>query len=285
VFYLKLESRILALSVAIGALVGFLVVASVPSARPYSITSSGERGFTKLVDSVKPVVTTSLRELVDVDAERALLVSARSSSLGSKDIEYLLGFVERGGVLLAYGNVDFLLALAERLGVNLSLRGQVYDAVFNAGTRSVVRVEVNSSICSGAVFLKSPYAVNVSSGGTRVASIAFSSFLSYTDQDGNGFYDLGEFIGSSPVGYEVAFGRGLVVLFFTDGFLDNSLISYNEGFLTCLASTKFLVLDQSEFFGDFFEYPKLLLRSTQSHIYVLAIVALLAAVSYYVRSD
>ncbi|MEM3132276.1 MAG: hypothetical protein QXV72_06600, partial [Sulfolobales archaeon] len=152
-FYLKLESRILALSVAIGALVGFLVVASVPSARPYSITSSGERGFTKLVDSVKPVVTTSLRELVDVDAERALLVSARSSSLGSKDIEYLLGFVERGGVLLAYGNVDFLLALAERLGVNLSLRGQVYDAVFNAGTRSVVRVEVNSSICSGVVFL------------------------------------------------------------------------------------------------------------------------------------
>ncbi|MEM2595419.1 MAG: hypothetical protein QW529_05605, partial [Sulfolobales archaeon] len=142
-----------------------------------------------------------------------------------------------------------------------------------------------SSICSGAVFLKSPYAVNVSSGGTRVASIAFSSFLSYTDQDGNGFYDLGEFIGSSPIGYEVAFGRGLVVLFFTDGFLDNGLISYNEGFLTCLASTKFLVLDQSEFFGDFFEYPKLLLRSTQSHVYVLAIVALLAAVSYYVRSD
>ncbi|MEM0066761.1 MAG: hypothetical protein QXH88_07570, partial [Sulfolobales archaeon] len=238
-FYLKLESRIIALSIAVGALVGFLVVASVPSARPYSITNSGERGFTKLVDSVKPVVTTSLRELADVDAERALLVSARSSSLGGKDIEYLLGFVERGGVLLAYGNADFLLALAERLGVNLSLRGRVYDAVFNAGTRSVVRVEVNSSICSGVVFLKSPYAVNVSSDSTRVASIAFSSFLSYTDQDGNGFYDLGEFIGSSPIGYEVAFGRGLVVLFFTDGFLDNGLISYNEGFLTCLASTKF----------------------------------------------
>lgn len=261
------------------------MAASAPSARPYSVVNSGSNGLAELAEALRPGVVTSLQELAKLDAEKAVLVAARSSTPGKRDVEHLVGFVERGGVLVAYGDAAYLLALAERLGSNLSLRGRVYDAVFNAGTRSIVRVEVNSSFCGEAVFLRSPYAVQAGSAGSRAAPAAFSSFLSYLDQDGNGFYDLGEFIGSSPVGLEVALGRGLALLFFAEGFLENGLIEYNEGFLSCLAGARSVFLDQSELSGDPFEYPKLLLRSPSAQIYVLALAAFLAAVSYYVRRD
>ncbi|MCX8205599.1 MAG: hypothetical protein N3H31_08135, partial [Candidatus Nezhaarchaeota archaeon] len=174
---------------------------------------------------------------------------------------------------------------ARGLGITVATGGHIYDAVFNAGSRELVRVELNSSTCAVSVYLRAPRAVQLVGTRGSASPIAFTSSLSYVDRSGNGFYDIGEFVGPSLVGLEVPIGEGVAIVLFADGFLENHLVEYNREFANCVSSGRLVLVDNSEFSGDLAEFLKLVMRSTQTRVYLLASLLLLAAVSYYVLKE
>ncbi|MDW8083038.1 MAG: hypothetical protein RMI56_04470 [Sulfolobales archaeon] len=258
---------------------------STPSSRQYSVASADAEGFAKMAELLSADVLVDLEGLTGVPADRSVLIAARSSRLGDRELRLLADFVSRGGTLVAYGGNEYVESLARGLGITVTTGGHVYDAVFNAGSRELVRVELNGSTCALSVYLRAPRAIQLAGTRGNASPIAFTSPLSYVDRSGNGFYDVGEFVGSSLVGLEVPVGRGVAVVLFADGFLENHLVEHNREFANCVSSGRLVLVDNSEFSGDLAELLKLAVRSTQTRTYVLASLLLLAAVSYYVLKE
>ncbi|MEM4596834.1 MAG: hypothetical protein QXG54_06035 [Desulfurococcaceae archaeon] len=276
------KSRLVLLSITLGALLGFFIVLLLPSTTPHSIGNDGAYGLSKFYFSLSARTVYSMNELTGLNPEQTVLVLARQSSL--KDITPVREFTSSGGVVIAYGSPQFVVKLLRDLGVFLEFKGYVLDGVLNAD--SMDRILVNTSQLQVRTVFERPYALSGDFGFARV--IVWSSVFAYVDLNGNRLYDLNEPIGAFPLGVEIAIGRGRVLVFFTEYLLENSVFEYNRDFLAVLADGREVVLDQSEMRLQVLSFVRTLLlyqRGAISIYTVLFLTLLLVVVAYFATRE
>ncbi|MEM2014214.1 MAG: hypothetical protein QXJ16_01985 [Desulfurococcaceae archaeon] len=276
------KSRLVLLSITLGALLGFFIVLLLPSTTPHSIGNDGANGLSKFYFSLSARTVYSMNELTGLNPEQTVLVLARQSSL--KDVTPVREFTSSGGVVIAYGSPQFVVKLLRDLGVFLEFKGYVLDGVLNAD--SMDRILVNTSQLQVRTVFERPYALSGDFGFARV--IVWSSVFAYVDLNGNRLYDLNEPIGAFPLGVEIAIGRGRVLVFFMEYLLENSVFEYNRDFFAVLADGREVVLDQSEMRLQVLSFVRTLLlyeRGAISIYTVLFLTSLLIAVAYFATRE
>lgn len=273
---MPLKSKVIALSTALGVLLGFFIVVSLPSTTPYSVVNEGSSGLSTLYMSLNAKLLYSLNELSGFDSENTLLISARIKPV--EEVEQLINFAKNGGIVVTYGSLEHVVNLLRELGIQARFKGYVRDAVFNIGSLNTVVV---STAYTDVVFEK-PYALDGDFNGTNI--VAWSSLFSHVDMDGNNLYDLDEPIGSFPLGVEIAFGKGEVIVLFTEHLLENSVSTHNLDFIKTLAGDRTIVVDQSEIRLHPIEALRTQLAARRDPVnayIVTSLVALLSVVAYF----
>ncbi|MEM1696126.1 MAG: hypothetical protein QW764_04855 [Desulfurococcaceae archaeon] len=276
------KSRLVLLSITLGALLGFFIVLLLPSTTPHSIGNDGANGLSKFYFSLSARTVYSMNELTGLNPEQTALVLARQSSL--KDVTLVREFASSGGVVIAYGSPQFVVKLLRDLGVLLEFKGYVLDGVLNAD--STDRILVNASQLQVRTVFERPYALSGDFEFARV--IVWSSIFAYVDLNGNRLYDLNEPLGAFPLGVEIAIGKGRVLVFFTEYLLENSVFEYNRDFFVVLVDGREVVLDQSEMQLQVLSFVRTLLlyeRGAISVYTVLFLTSLLIAVAYFATRE
>ncbi|MEM4661211.1 MAG: hypothetical protein QXQ73_00820 [Desulfurococcaceae archaeon] len=270
------KSRVIPLSTLIAVIAGLLVITSLPSDLPYSVANSGAGGLHRLYEELGARVLYSLKDLSGYDAAGYALIVARRGGL--ENMVGLKSFVERGGLVIAYGSPDYIVGLLRGLGVNATFKGYVRDVMFGVDNRGYI--VVNTTSRCGNIVLGNPYTLELE--GALENSFAHSSMFSYVDLNGNGFYDLEEPLGQFPLGVSITSGNGHVIIVFAKNFLDNSVLDPNKQFLKCTVEGRPVLIDQSEVAGNPFELLRLVLYKQDGHAYITLMLAfILALVAYF----
>ena len=212
-------------------------------------------------------------------------MEGRGQALTADEASALLQDAKEGDVVIVYGPWNVIEKILEYIGFKGEYLGRVLDPVENVGGPGVIVASVSRGNYS--ITLSRPYAVNLTPvrGGVAAEPLAFSSFFSYLDENGDDRYDVGEPIGESVVAYRVLVGRGEILVFCAEGFLTNSVFDYNIKWLTSTYGDRTIFLDQSWTRGNPLLYIKLLVYATQgvAPIYVSSIALVLLVVAVYVH--
>lgn len=277
------RSRLPLLGIMVGLLTGMLLLVVISQGRPHSIASNSDSGLSIMVKELEADWVTDLKDLRFADPKKHLLIIARTGVISAEELSIISSFLSNGGVVLAYGSDHFLKSIATHLNVNVTFQGAVLDPVFNVGSRRLI--VATSSLCNKDINLTlyAPYTIVESLPSWK--TMATSSPISFLDLNKNGFYDVGEPIGSFPVATEVIVGEGVLLIVFSDYLLENFLYEFNKGFLDCIRSDRHIIVDQSEVRRDPLEYSKLVIQSSRGRIYLLLLILVLLTVSYYVLTN
>jgi hypothetical protein len=266
----------------IAALTAFSLVIVLPLNYDYYALSSGLTGHSELAEHGAFWTTTHSHSL---NPEKTILILARSKPLDEGELEEILEFVESGGLVVAYGSVDFVESLLRGIGFDTVFEGFTRDPVFSSGDPS--RVLVNASPWNTTIVLDTPYIIQVTgnSSMSEVVFTGYTSVFSYIDENKNNLYDIGESIGEFPVIYALRIGSGLIVIACARGVFTNSVLGDNSYWLDELNSGgRVIALDQSEYKSNPLAYIKLLVLSPRgvSPIYITIVSILIVVVLYYV---
>lgn len=258
-------------------LIFFFLLLSIPSATPYSIINDGFSGLSRLYTEYRPRIILEYSELAIVNASDAVFIVAREKPLLEAEIDRLRLFLESGGLAIVFGSRDFLNSLLTGLGIEDRVgKAPVYDAVFNAGDRSLVAT--SNSICSAGVVVYRPMEPVLRKG----TPVVFTSNYSYVDLNGNGYWDLDEPLRSTSIGLLYRVGHGELYIFTTEALLTNSVVEYNRLFLSCIAGDREVLLDQSFIYGYTLEYLKVLKVVGRLTPYIALLIAVLSLLVIYV---
>jgi len=271
--------------VATSALIAVALPVILPVSHNYYALDGARLGHLKLAKRGSAWLLT-LRDLQGVEPGKALLVVAREEPLGYDELEQVVEFARRGGVVVFYGSESATKQLFEHLGVAVSHLGSVVDPVFSVNESSLVLVSTAS--LNTTLLLDSPYSIQVLGRveGVDVKPLAYTSALSYIDSNSDGEYSVGEPIGSFPVAYSIRLGSGELLAFCARGVLTNSVFSYNVNWLEGLATTRSVLLDQSWARASWLLYLKLVVSTPRgaSPLYISLLAAALALVTTYAYS-
>lgn len=271
--------------VVLTALLAISLIVVLPVDYDYYALSTSEKGHRNLVEHGASWSTSPLR---GVDANKTLLVVARRTPISSSELEELVDFTSRGGVVVAYGSREFTESLLRGLGLSVVYWGLVLDPVFSENSPRRVLVELSEWNTS--VTLNTPYVFNITGTPSRgeLEYAAYTSIFSFVDGIvENGVYDIGEHIGEFPVIYTLRVNSGVLVVVCAQGVFTNSVLRENSELLKLLASGgRSIVLDQSEFESNILAYFKLLVVTPRgvSPLLVLVLSVVIIVVLYYVYS-
>jgi len=282
----KSTRLVLVYIVATSALIAVALPMVLPVSHDYYALDGARLGHLKLAKRSSTWLFT-LRDLQGVEPGKALLVVAREEPLGYEELEQVVGFARRGGVVVFYGSENATKQLFEHLGIAVSRLGGVVDPVFSVNESSLVLVSTTASP-NTTLLLDSPYSIQVLGRveGVDVEPLAYTSALSYIDSNSDGEYSVGEPIGSFPVAYSIRLGGGELLAFCARGVLTNSVFSYNVNWLEGLATTRSVLLDQSWARASWLLYLKLVVSTPRgvSPLYISLLVAVLVLVATYAYS-
>jgi len=283
----KVEKSRFLLGVYLTLILALLVTSLIivlPVDSNYYVLSSSDMGHSELVNQNASWIT-SITPLRELNATRTLLVVARSRPLNIRELEQIVEFTSRGGIVVAYGFKDFTESLLRGLGFEVTYLGVIRDPVFSKS--NPLRVLVNLTEWNITLLLDSPYTFRVLSYSSSVDLVftAHTSMFSYIDENENNLYDIGESIGEFPVIYVVRVNSGLIVVVCARGVFTNSVLGDNIYWLEYLADrSRSTIIDQSEFRDNILAYFKLLIFSSRgiSPLYVLLMSIIIVVVLYYV---
>ena len=284
---MKVEKSRFLLGVCLTLILALLVTSLIivlPVDSNYYVLSSSDMGHSELVNQNASWIT-SITPLRELNATRTLLVVARSRPLNIRELEQIVEFTSRGGIVVAYGFKDFTESLLRGLGFEVTYLGVIRDPVFSKS--NPLRVLVNLTEWNITLLLDSPYTFRVLSYLSSVDLVftAHTSMFSYIDENENNLYDIGESIGEFPVIYVVRVNSGLIVVVCARGVFTNSVLGDNIYWLEYLADrSRSTIIDQSEFRDNILAYFKLLIFSSRgiSPLYVLLTSIIIVMVLYYV---
>lgn len=262
---------------------GIILVANSPSTIAYSMVNTGDMGLSKLFNQYSGSIVIYNLDEIERYGEGYVLILARSKPVS--DVSKLNAFVERGGVIIAYGSPDHVISLLNALGVNAVFTGYAM---------------------SGGLYHIDPYFMPVDLYGEEYVFyrsfigslprdrdetiIARSKYISFIDLNNNGLYDIGEPIGIYPLGLEIKVGYGRYIVLLAEGFLENAFLNWNNAFLEkeVRIETKRLIIDQSEHVSNILEYLRLVMSVRMNPIFIylsMGIIVVLSMVSYYVHKE
>ena len=280
----KNRSLIVVYLAVILILLAISLIIVLPVNSDYYVLNSSDMGHSELVDQ-KALWITSIKTLRELNATRTLLIVARSRPLDNRDLEQIVEFTSRGGIVITYGFKDFIESVLRGLGFEVTYLGVIRDPVFSKS--SPLRVIVNLTVWNITLLLDTPYTYQVSrySSSVDLLFTAYTSMFSYIDENVNELYDIGEPIGVFPVIYVVRINSGLIIVICARGVFTNSVLGDNVDWLEYLAGgSRSVIIDQSEFKDNIPAYFKLLVFSSRgiSPLYVLLASIIIAMVLYYV---
>jgi len=200
--------------VSVSALSALLYI---PTTTPFSPWNTGGDGLSELLDKLG---ATPVRGLSSVDCgSTVILVPLRL--LSSEEVEELKRLVDCGSTVIVGDSKGFSAPLLEALGISAVFEGPVMDEIGKLRYRWVLRTEVGGTLNLTAVI---PNASAVSVQPKPDAVYAYTSRYAYLDLDGDGFYSVGEPMGSFLVLAGWRIGRGAVVLISSSLFFTNDYI-------------------------------------------------------------
>lgn len=262
---------------------GVILIANSPSTVEYSIGSTGEKGLSRLLNHYTGSIVIYDLDEIERYGEGYVLILARTRSVN--DISRVNSFVEKGGVVLAYGSPEYVLTLLNALGVNARFAGYVMSGGIYHGDKYSIVVDLYGD---EAVFRKA-FLIDGLRGGNE-STVVWCKYVSFVDLNGNELYDLGEPVGIYPLGLELKVGRGKYMILFTESFLENGVFDHNNFFLERKFDIKpsHLIIDQSEHASNILEYLRLIMLTRTSPLFVyssIVIIAVLTVISYYVNKE
>jgi len=188
-----------------------------PTTTPFSPWNTGGNGLSELLSKLDAA---PVRGLGGVDcASTVILVTLRP--LSSEEVEELKRLVDCGSTVIVGDSKGFSAPLLEALGVSAVFEGPVMDEIGKLGYRWVLRTEVGGALNLAAVI---PNASAVSVQPQPDMIYAYTSRYAYLDLNGDGFYSVGEPMGSFLVLAGWRMRRGAVVLIPSPLFFTNEYI-------------------------------------------------------------
>lgn len=273
-------SRIVILSIFISLLIGLSIFQQTPSRYSHDTLNTGFDGLYDLWRYSRARLILSLEDLARVESARTLLIIARDDPLNSNEINEVIDFARRGGLVIAYGSREFVNELLKQIVLYKEPMYPLYDVVSNKGSKDIVRAFIKSPECGvQEIVLEDPYSSPQNIPNTYISSSSFA----YLDLDENGYYDLGEPQGVFSLATRSRVGEGEVIIIFSKYFLENSLLSYNVKYFDCLRSNRSVVIDQSFLSSDPAERFKHVIRGGIESTYVIILLGVLLVISYYAR--
>lgn len=239
----KKSNYVIMYSLVIGVILAVTLVLIIPVNQAYSILNSGDNGYTMLSGNTC-LILYNLKDLENIEAEKNLLVVERGALFRQDELDYILDFVEKGGIVVASGLPNTTIQMLEYNGLKVEFYGFVYDPVFSANTSELVFV--NDVVYNKTIVLDTPYHVVITNNpGVEVTRIFYTSDFSFIDQNNDKHYTVGEYIGKIPVAYEVKIGNGRLVIVLARSIMANRVYKYNIEWLTHLSEGRCIIIDQS----------------------------------------
>jgi hypothetical protein len=271
----------------IAVLIAISLIIVLPVNYEYYALSSEERGHRDLLNKGITWIA-SISSIRGLNANKTLLIIARSTPIVTSELSVLLEFTSSGGIVIAYGSREFTESILKGLGYEVTYRGPVIDPIYSVNNPS--RVLVYSLQWNTTVVLDTPYVFNVTGISSRgeLLHTDYTSMFSFIDEvEENGVYDANEPIGEFPVIYTIKFNSGLIVIICAHGVFTNSVLGENTNLLNRLAiGDRIVILDQSEFKNSLLAYFKLLIVTPKgvSPLFILIVSLIVAVVLYYAYS-
>ncbi|WP_448577591.1 DUF4350 domain-containing protein [Thermosphaera sp.] len=269
---------ILAYSVFLGLVTAISIIAVLPVNLDYYVLDRGDYGYSALY-SESGIVLYSLKELGERGPDTALLVLGRGRPLNTRELDYVISFTRKGGVVIVFGPPDAIIQLLKNLGLDAELEGYVYDPVFNAGDPCIV--VARDTRLNTTLLVDRPFALRFSSNpASTIHPTMFTSDFSFIDEYGDGYYTVGEYLGEVPVGFEIEAGKGRVVIVLAHGVLTNRVLQYNKDWFSTLNTGRDILIDQSWVRSNPVFYLKTVIHGQQGvSPFYLAFITLIATVA------
>jgi len=191
------------------------ILLEVPTSTPYSVFNTGGNGYSLLHDkySLTPLINISSIKLSE--AQDTVVLIPLLHGLDNYTNNYLLKFLEMGGriiVLDKHGYINGFLQEVLGLGIRVE-NAAVYDDIFNyRGDRSLPSIKVFVNNANLTCYLHEPAVISIQTNSSDVRIIGFSSRYSLRDNDANGYFNVGDSIGSEPIAIIINHGKGSLVI-------------------------------------------------------------------------
>ena len=263
----KLLVSFIALSLVITV---FSILLEVPTTTPYSVFNTGDNGYTFIFEKYSLIPLVNISSIDLSNASNVVVIVPLMHGLDNLTSTYLLKLVEKGGevvVLDENGYInEFLYGV---LGLNVGVeKAIIYDDVFNyKGDRSTPLIRIFLGNSSLTCYFHEPSVISVQVSSSDVRVVGISSNYSLRDNDGNGYFNMGDSIGSEPVVVSINYGNGSFIIVSDLDILSNRyvVLGDNEEFFRSLISgKKYVYLLLSGLNASFHDYVKVYVYGFQS---------------------
>jgi len=204
----------------------FSVILYAPSSSPLSPWNTGSLGMSELVQRTGASID---RNLTGIQCGSAV-VMVLERPMSQEEMNAVERMLSCGSTVVLGDSEGYSKELLSSLGIPAELSGPVLDEVSGLGSRWVIRTETTGSL---RITVAVPNATAIASGKAPDALEAYTSSYAYIDENGNGFYDVGEPMGRFLIlaGWKV--GGGELILIPSELFFSNEYVGL-EGNLELL---------------------------------------------------
>lgn len=260
-----MKPRILVLLIIISLILVFTgVLIEMPSSSPYSIYNTGYNGYSFLAKkySIKPLLNITSTDIAEPN--NTIILVPLLHDLDDETLSELKRFIEGGGAIVFLDEKGYMNEfMYSYLNVPISIaNATVYDDIMNYnGNRSLVLIETVFGNENLACYLYRPSPIEIGKGSSDIEIIVHgvSSPFSYRDNDGNGYFSLGDVFGEQPIIVEVKISNGNIYVVPDLDVFTNMLIRLGDNeklasFLVGNYKARYIYLGGTD--ATFFEYVK-----------------------------
>lgn len=213
------------------------IMLNMSSQMPYSPYNIGFEGYSKLLDTIASIEIAKDLNHIEPFSIAILPLTKEISNLNS---EYIKNLTVAGVTIIILDENGYSNKLLKDLGLGIEIRKtKVLDEVSKYGSREypVIVIDFNNTILR-IVTYKPSYIASLKEFSKEITGS--TSDYAYADEDGNGFYTLGEVIGKYNVICSASLDKGSLWVIADLDILSNRVIDYldNRRFIEILASSR-----------------------------------------------
>jgi hypothetical protein len=277
----------LGLTVALVAVTVLTVV--LPPIDDFELENPFWNGLSEVNSLLSPTRFSDLQDVENLSPERtSLLLIGPSKPFTDQEATSVQSYLEKGGFVLLADDIGSGDNLLSKLDVEITFsEAMMRDPLFRDVDSDLPRIMgfQASSLLSNVSVLAFNYPTALIVQDQRASILAYSSFYSYLDEDGDSFPDEEEATGPFPVFVDVAFGDGVLLVVSDSSLFINSVLGKddNQILLTSLVGDKTVYVEDSHWRPSPFTQYKLALGQVYHYTslpeikYSLLVMVLLTA--------
>lgn len=272
--------RIVLLFILMGVLVGIILLLNTPTTSYGSVLNTGETGISILYAMFGPEIATDLGEIEGAWSNSTVAILVSDKPLSKDTYVKISNLAEKGGMVIYAGDYDSISVFLKEVGLDDAVVAErIYDPIVNSGgdKRRVIAI----SSYGTSLVLEPSYYFNPHH--SKLMWVANSSQYSFVDTNGNGFYDIGEPIGSYVVVALIRIGKGGVLLISDPGVFTNKHVWENYAFLRNITSSasKIVIIQTPDALENNIDYLKISLHKYGVNRLLPLIIALIIVIGVW----